>query len=109
MQEELSATHIIALCSKTYVAYNSETCDKKVTSKGLSKVTNDFGVEEYKNVLETGIAGSCVNYGFKRKKEFLKYKQHRAGLAYLYVKRRVLSDGVSTGALYSWPLNKQLL
>lgn len=97
---ELDATCIIALCSKTYLAYNAETDDKKVTSKGLSKTTNNFQVDDYRKVLETGVKGSGVNYGFKRKQgRFVKYKQRRDGLAYLYVKRQVLSDGVSTRAL----------
>lgn len=42
-----------------------------------------------------------TNHGFKRKgKHFVKYEQYREGLNFLYVKRRVLNDGISTKPLY---------
>lgn len=99
-KEELGATGIIALCSKTYFAWNDEDETTKVSSKGLSKVTNKFTSDDFQDVLDTREKGMGVNYGFKvHHDELLFYRQVRHGLPYLYVKRKVLDDGVSTVAL----------
>lgn len=98
---EMSATEIVALCAKTYVARNDEDGTKKVSSKGLSKRTNDFGVKDYAEVLATKVTASGVNYGIKKCKDHLiQYRQERSGLSYLYIKRQVLSDGISTIPLH---------
>ena len=69
----------------------------KNSCKGLSKKTNSFTVAHYRSVLETGKAVTGVNKSFQKKDNSLyTYQQSRRGLTYVYAKRRVLADGVST-------------
>jgi hypothetical protein len=87
-----------ALCSKTYIFWNGPI--NKVSSKGLSKQTNALNPADFLKVLETQKKGSGTNYGLKvRGDGICQYKQQRDGLSYLYVKRRVLDDGISTQPL----------
>jgi G:T-mismatch repair DNA endonuclease (very short patch repair protein) len=98
---ELEATGIVALCAKTYFAWNDEDGSSKCSSKGLSKKTNAFGSGDYKHVLDNKVRGQGRNYGFRVIGDRLMlYQQDRAGLSYLYVKRRVHDDGISTTALH---------
>ena len=89
-----------AMNSKTYFIFNSHgNC--KLSTKGLSKNTNDFTIEDFIRVLETRVTGSGINHGLRpMNNEILQYIQERSGLNYLYVKRDVLDDGVSTRALH---------
>lgn len=101
-KNKMSATHIIALCSKTKTTENEDDVSKKVSSKGLS-VDGSFRVSDYGNVLETRETGRGVNYHFRIKRDQLyQCRQERAGLPYLYVKREVSNDGFSSRALYLW-------
>ena len=98
-KEDWSGIGILALCSKTYYTWRDKA--SKLSSKGLSKKTNKFTQADYKAVLDTMQKGVGTNYGFKIGSEGIRlYKQEREGLAYLYGKRRVLADRVTTKALY---------
>lgn len=100
-KEELSATGIVALSAKTYHAWNDEDGSTKTSSKGLSKKTNALDRNDFKRILNDKGVGGGVNYGFAvRGDRMFMYRQERTGLGYLYVKRRVLDDGISTSALY---------
>lgn len=98
---ELDATGVIALCAKTYHAWNDEDGSTKTSSKGLSKQTNKLSKHDFFNVLLNRVAGRGTNYGFNVLGDALyQVKQSRAALSYLYVKRMVMADGVSTRALH---------
>ena len=80
--------------------YYCSTVDKavgdKYSSKGVSrKIT--LTKEEYLDVITNKSAPKHVNRGFVFKNEqMLTYSTEKSGLNYLYVKREVLEDGVST-------------
>ena len=44
---------MICLNSKTYIWQNSSNSCKKISTKGVSKTQNNFGVNEFKTVLDT--------------------------------------------------------
>ena len=88
---------IVALCSKTYIAYGER--ETKLSCKGLQKKRNleRLTKEAYLNVLETQRPGCGVNKGFRAiNGKVYTYSQTRFGLSYLYCKRRMLDDGVTT-------------
>ena len=102
---------IIALCSKTYIAYtlnhNKQLPDAdteipaeinvKLSCKGLNKHINHLTSEKFHSVLVSQQRGGGVNKGFRvRGDGVYEYEQHRQALSYLYIKRKVLSDGIST-------------
>lgn len=98
---EFEGTAMCCLCSKTYIAINSITDEKKLSSKGLSKITNDKKFQDFVDVLREKKSGSGVNKSFRMgpNNQMWTYIQERLGLSYLYVKRIVLSDGISTKPL----------
>jgi hypothetical protein len=93
---EFSGSGIIALCSKTYFCFGDQ--GNKMSCKGLQKKRNAFKAEQYLDVLHSQKNGSGINRGFRVLKDgcIYTYTQQRHGLSYLYCKRKVLSDGVST-------------
>jgi hypothetical protein len=99
---EFEGKGIIALCSKTYYCWGDDG-DKK-SHKGLQKSSNNAHLtrELYEQVLEAGgtFKGSGINKGFRMQDGMLmRYDQVRDGLSYMYVKRKVLEDGISTAPL----------
>ena len=102
---EAEADGMVCLSSKTYICYNKDEHDTfncvKSASKGISKKLNKFNVSDYLNVIKKKRGKSGINRGFKVVEEvegsnILTYEQSRAGLGYLYIKRRVGSDGITT-------------
>ena len=92
---EFEGKGMVALNSKTYCCWSDS--DTKYSSKGLSKRTNTFTKEHFLGVLDNKLSVSGTNKGFVVKdNNMFTYKQVRTGLTYLYAKRRVLQDGVST-------------
>ena len=94
---EFQGRGIVALCSKTYICYSED--DVKISSKGLQKKRNikNLTRERYLDVLNTQVSGSGTNKGFRPVGGNMHtYEQTRRGLSYLYAKRKVLADGVST-------------
>ena len=88
---EYEGTGFVGLCSKTYCCDNPQ----KLACKGLRKDSVKFS--DYKQVLETGVAGGGVNRGFMSKNGgVMTYSQTRNALSYFYAKRIVLDDGVTT-------------
>ena len=88
---------IVALCSKTYYCFGEKEGDK-ISCKGIQKKRNNLTKEQYLTVLETQQNGIGVNKGFRALPtgHVYTYIQTRHGLSYLYPKRKVLDDGVST-------------
>lgn len=116
---ESEATEGIFLTSKTYALFNAETDTTKYSSKGLQKA-NNLKLETFKSVLfgssetrtedeimnaikngELGAAGEGTNKGFKRIKTGLiySYEQIKAGLSFIYTKRKVLPNNIDTEPL----------
>ena len=72
----------------------------KVSSKGLSKRTNNLKENDFRSVLTTKNSLCGTNTGFVRKDNVTyTYRQHKRGLTYFYGKRKVLDNGVSTAPL----------
>ena len=99
-KEEFRGEGIISLCSKTYIAWGDE--GDKISCKGLQKKRNleNLTKQKYLNVLETQTAGKGTNKGFRvNAGKIFTYEQEKFGLSYLYAKREILEDGVSTKPL----------
>ena len=85
---------IIALCSKCYYCIG-DYC--KHSSKGISKRHNQLTAKDYKDVLTSQTISKGTNRGFRvRGPKIFTYTQNRKGLNYLYSKRKVGEDGITT-------------
>ena len=81
---------IVALRSKSYHCSSSEGEDK--SSKGAQKARCNFTLDTFRQVLQTKRSTMCTTVlGLRNQKS-----QDRAALKYFYLKRIVLSDGIST-------------
>ena len=98
-KEEWQGEGIIALCSKTYYCYGPD--GDKFSCKGLNKRQKiPLSAQRYLDVLHDQVAGAGINRGFRLKgTEMVTYTQKKEALSYLYVKRIVTDDGVSTTPL----------
>ena len=111
---EYAGEGIVALCSKTYFTSNSfeDTAYSedvrhglgyggvKTATKGLNKTQNRMTKEKFLQVLTSKTAGSGTNRGFRVMKNCIyTYTQQRSALSYMYGKRLVMDDGVSTKPL----------
>ena len=100
---EFQGDGIIALCSKTYICFGSQDDENvKLSCKGLQKKRNleNLTKQTYLNVLKNQKAGLGINKGFiARNGRVYSYTQIRNSLTYLYCKRLVMDDGVSTKPL----------
>ena len=99
---EWSGDGCIALTSKTYVCFggDSKFKDTKVASKGLSTSLNTLTRDIYFSVLESKKPRGGLNRGFRTMDhKVITYEQSRDALPYLYIKRKVGDDGVSTTPL----------
>ena len=100
---EYIGNSIIALGAKDYICYNQEKkidVNIKSATKGLSKRLNIQKSDRFMNVLRTKRCGSGLNRGFRvQNHTMFTYEQERAGLSYLYIKRKVNSDRITTKPL----------
>ena len=104
MKLEWGGEGCVALTSKTYVCFGGDPAvtDKKtkVASKGLNISLNKLTKDIYLEVLKTKNPGVGINRGLRTKdNKMFAYEQQRAALPYLYIKRKVQCDGVSTTPL----------
>ena len=92
---EFKGQNIVALCSKTYICTGQD--ETKLTCKGLNKARNQLTEDQYLDVLRHRESGGGENCGFRMSGAVMTtYLQQRRSLSYLYIKRRVCEDGVST-------------
>lgn len=72
----------------------------KTSQKGVQK-TNELTAADWYRVLDSKTPRYIVNRGIKKDldAQMKTYRQEKRGLSYLYTKRRVLRDGVSTRPL----------
>ncbi len=98
---EASGDEMICLNSKTYILQNQSTASTKQSTKGVSKVQNNYCIQNFKTVLESQDSQSGINRGIKsdKHKDLVTYTQSRTALTYMYIKRKVLEDGVNTEPL----------
>ena len=97
MKVEYVGDSIVSLCSKTYFCAGEK---DKISCKGLNKSINNLMKEDYIRVLENKKSGFGVNTGFRyTHQNMFTYTQQRHALSYLYIKRKVGEDGVSTKPL----------
>ena len=94
MKTEWSGSCLVSLSSKTY--YGSGEMDK-LSCKGLNKNLNNLTKERYLDVLTSKKSACGTNRGFRsRQNEMYTYSEERDGLNYLYLKRIVGDDGITT-------------
>jgi hypothetical protein len=98
LKKEYEGTAMCCLAAKTYIGVNDLSGENKVSCKGLMKKINDLNFEKYSSVLNTKMACSGANIGFRMlpDNKMWTYFQEKQGLPYLYVKRKVLEDGITT-------------
>ena len=85
---------MVALCSKTYFGWGEK---NKCSTKGISKTQNTIDKEHFLQVLKTKQSSGGVNVGFQVKNNTVyTYQQQRNALSYLYPKRKVMEDGITT-------------
>nr|KAG5708770.1 hypothetical protein BaRGS_031924 [Batillaria attramentaria] len=84
-----------------YTHYNEcSTQGDKSRAKGLNQKLNQLTKDTYLQVLNTQTSGGGVNRGFRTDGQMMyTYTQERKSLSYLYIKRQVQADGVSTKPL----------
>ena len=113
---ECESDAIIALAPKSYHCFNLVDPDQsdpnlplihgkafkgiKTSCKGVQK-TNELTAADYYRVMDSKQAKYIINRGIKKDldAQMKTYKQEKRGLSYLYTKRRVLRDGISTRPL----------
>ena len=99
-KDEFKGSGIISLNSKTYYCWSDDDDDSKYRSKGLSKKQNTLTRQQFMSVLTDKVKVNGTNKGFVFKDgSMFTYSQQRSGLTYMYAKRHVLSDGISTSPL----------
>ena len=85
---------MIGLCSKTYFGWGDK---NKCSTKGISKTHNTIDKDQFLQVLKTKQSTGGVNIGFQVKNNAVyTYRQQRNALSYLYPKRKVMADGITT-------------
>ncbi len=93
---EFEGDLFIGLASKTYLVQN-EAGKTKFSSKGLNKRLIENPLAMFQTVMETEEPVSGFNVGFRAKDNTVfTYQQEKLGLPFLYVKREVLADNVTT-------------
>ena len=72
----------------------------KQSCKGVIQSQNNLTTSEYSDVLDTKRNHMVANTGFKvNDHNMVTYTQCKKGLTYVYLKRKILDDGVSTRPL----------
>ena len=95
---------ILSLNSKTYICYDKDSIgerkSKKWSAKGVMKKQNAQEPQDFLDVLLNRKPVHAVNTNFKViENKMHTYTIEKKGLSYLYVKRRVHSNGVTTSPL----------
>ena len=103
-KSEWEGDGILSLNSKTYICYEKdskgERKSKKWSAKGVMKKQNVQEPKHFLDVLLNQKSIRTVNTNFKViENKMHTYTVEKKGLSYLYVKRCVHSDGVTTSPL----------
>ncbi len=108
LQAEWKGTGMVALCSKLYCGWGEgdEASDRKLSTKGISKRTNDFRRTHFVEMVkhnprfEATQKSQGTNKGFRViGGRLFSYAQHKNAMTYLYPKRKVQENGIDTDPL----------
>ena len=95
---EFQEEAILSLCSKSYICVS--TFGNKLAHKGVSAAQNPVRFENFKKVLNGATRIAATNKAIQVwNKPTTAYEQTNIGLASIYVKRKVCSDGLATTSL----------
>ena len=99
---EYEGEGMYCLNSKTYYIWGEKDqngcSNPKCSCKGVQKKRTQITKEDFEEVLKTHSSKRVENAGFIRSKDgtIKTYTQEKVGMSYIYMKRKVLGDGVST-------------
>ena len=100
-KEEKRTDKLISLCSKMYCC--SDLCEiekPKFSCKGIQHQNNTMTFKRFEDVLFNGAKDIVNNKGFRYVAGYMKsYEQEKKGLSYVYHKRIVQNDGITTKPL----------
>ena len=101
-KQEAKAAKVYSLAAKSYICADEDDRCIKMSAKGVQR-RNVLDLSHYQSVLETRRPVEVTNMGFRLTpqldKRMATYILNKVGLSYLYIKRKVLDDGVSTEPL----------
>ena len=87
------------LCTEELCSFGKG-CKTKTSAKGINKNLNYLARQKYLNVLFHRRSGSGLNRGFRSDGcDMYTYSQTRDALSFLYIKRVVAKDGITTSPL----------
>ena len=93
---EASGTELIALASKTYFLRRPGG-RHSIKAKGINKSALQDPYDMYRRALFEKKSSSVANVGFRaHSNTMMSYTQRRTGFTYLYIKREIQEDGIST-------------
>lgn len=96
---EYEGDEICFLAPKTYCC-ESAGGNQKVSCKGVNKKINPLKMEDFLRVLQEGTRHTVLNRGFRYIDGKMRtYAQLKCGLSPIFIKRRVLEDGIHTEPL----------
>ena len=88
---------MVSLCSKMYCCSDFDEDKIKFSCKGIQKANNNICYKKFEDVLFNNVNDVAINQGFRYIGGVMKsYEQTKKGLSYVYCKRIVLDDGIST-------------
>ena len=99
---EYEGEGMFCLNSKTYYIWGERdeagNSHPKCSCKGVQQKRTTITREDFQEVLTTQLPRKVENAGFIRGKDgtIKTYSQTKVGMSYVYMKRKVLQDGVST-------------
>ena len=96
---EYEGDEICFLAPKTYCC-ESSAGKQKLSCKGVNKKINPLKMDDFLRVLQDGTQHEVLNRGFRYINGKMRtYAQLRCGLSPIFIKRRVLEDGIHTEPL----------
>jgi hypothetical protein len=100
-KEEKQTDKLISLCSKMYCCSDLDEQEKpKFSCKGIQHNNNNMTFKRFEDVLLNGVKDRVVNKGFRYVEGYMKsYEQEKKGLSYVYHKRIVQPNGITTKPL----------
>ena len=97
---ETTKDKMICLCSKMYCCADADEQKQKMSCKGIQKDGNNVDYQKFHKVLFDGHEDKVTNKGFRYINGHMKsYEQVKKGLSYVYHKRIVGEDGITTKPL----------
>ena len=98
---EASGVELLSVCSKTYILLMKDN-QIKMSAKGVNQksLLEDNAFDRFKATIKTKQSHYNANYGFKMiSNQMVTYQTYKRSINYLYIKRKVSEDGVSTEPL----------